>query len=147
MSSILRIILGKDRRSSRHGQHQQAAQSITRRVCERAASCVLASILAIFVLGAAPQLQKSPPPVDLEQENPPADTEPMNPLKPKQKQAILKSNFEKMKRDAEDLNTLAKSLQEEIDKSNENVLSLKVVEKAEKIEKLARKIKDVAKGT
>jgi hypothetical protein len=64
----------------------------------------------------------------------------------KQKQELLKSNFDKMKRDSADLVSLAKSLQEDIEKSNENVLSLKVVERAEKIEKLAKKIKASAKG-
>lgn len=64
----------------------------------------------------------------------------------KQKRALLKSNFEKIKRDTEELAALAKSLQEEVDKSNENVLSLKIVEKAEKIENLAKKIKNSARG-
>lgn len=68
------------------------------------------------------------------------------PLTPKQKQNLLKSNFEKLKKDATDLAALAKSLQQDIEDSNEHVLSLKVVDKAEKIEKLARKIKTAAKG-
>jgi len=74
------------------------------------------------------------------------ENEPSIPLTPKQKQELLKSKFEKLKKDASDLAALAKSLQEEIDASNEHVLSLKVVDKAEKIEKLARKIKSAAKG-
>ncbi len=68
------------------------------------------------------------------------------PLSKKQKQDLLKSNFEKLKHDADELSTLAKSLQQDLDKSNENVLSLKVLDRAEKIEKLARKIKSEAKG-
>ena len=68
------------------------------------------------------------------------------PLTKKQKQDLLKSNFEKLKHDADELSTLAKSLQQDLDKSNENVLSLKVLDRAEKIEKLARKIKSEAKG-
>ncbi|HEV2232379.1 MAG TPA: hypothetical protein VGV68_03115, partial [Terriglobia bacterium] len=99
-----------------------------------------------LVLGATPPLQSGPLSFVLGQETPPDESEPMAALKAKEKKAILKSNFEKMKRNAADLTVLAKSLQEEIDKSNMNVLSLKVVEKAEKIEKLARKIKEVAKG-
>ena len=51
-----------------------------------------------------------------------------------------------MKQDADELSTLAKSLQEELDKSSENILSLQVLEKAEKIEKLAKRIKNNAKG-
>ena len=68
------------------------------------------------------------------------------PLTKKQRQDLLKSNFEKLKHDADELSTLAKSLQQDLDKSNENVLSLKVLDRAEKIEKLARKIKSEAKG-
>ncbi len=74
------------------------------------------------------------------------DVDQSSPLSGKQKQDILKSNFEKMKHDADDLAALAKSLQEDLNKSNENVLSLKIVEKAEKIEKLAKKIKATARG-
>jgi len=69
-----------------------------------------------------------------------------SPLSGKQKRDLLKANFEKMKRDAGELADLAKALQEELNKSNENVLSLNIVDKADKIEKLARKIKGTARG-
>jgi hypothetical protein len=68
------------------------------------------------------------------------------PLSGKQKRNLLKDNFEKMKRDAGELADLAKALQEELNKSNENILSLDIVEKADKIEKLAKKIKGTARG-
>jgi hypothetical protein len=64
----------------------------------------------------------------------------------KQKRNIMKANFEDMKREATQLADLAKALQEELNKSNENILSLDVIEKADKIEKLARKIKGTARG-
>jgi len=64
----------------------------------------------------------------------------------KRQQNLLKHNFDKMKEDVETLATLAKSLQDELAKSNENILSLQVVEKAEKIEKLAKRIKNTARG-
>lgn len=67
-------------------------------------------------------------------------------LSRKQRKGILKANFEKMKRDADELATLAKDLQTDLDKSSENVLSLQIIEKAEKIEKLAKKIKSAARG-
>jgi hypothetical protein len=51
-----------------------------------------------------------------------------------------------MKRDADELASLAKSLQDDLNKSNEHVLSLQIVEKSDKIEKLARRIKSVARG-
>ncbi|HEY6292092.1 MAG TPA: hypothetical protein VI455_11115 [Terriglobia bacterium] len=68
------------------------------------------------------------------------------PLTPKQQRDLLKSNYEKMKQQADELADLAKSLQDELDKSNQNILSLQVVDKADKIEKLAKKIKDAARG-
>ena len=69
-----------------------------------------------------------------------------SPLSGKQKVNLLKANFEKMKRDAGELADLAKALQEELNKSNENILSLDIVDKAEKIEKLAKRIKGTARG-
>jgi hypothetical protein len=69
-----------------------------------------------------------------------------SPLSQKQKRDLLKANFEKMKRDAGELADLAKALQQELNKSNENILSLDIVEKADKIEKLARRIKGTARG-
>jgi hypothetical protein len=71
---------------------------------------------------------------------------PSSPLSAKQKRELLKANFEKMKRDAGELADLAKALQQELNKSNENILSLDIVEKADKIEKLARRIKGTARG-
>jgi len=71
---------------------------------------------------------------------------PQNPLSDKQKRELLKANFDRLKRDAKELADLAKNLQDQLDKSNENVLSLGVVDKADKIEKLARKIKSTARG-
>lgn len=66
------------------------------------------------------------------------------PLTSKQQRELLKANYAKMKQDADELAALAKSLQEDLNKSNENVLSLDVVDKADKIEKLAKKIKNAA---
>lgn len=64
----------------------------------------------------------------------------------KQKQALLNYNFKQMKKHASDLAELAKSLQKEIEKTNEDVLSLEIVKKAKKIQKLAKKIENEAKG-
>jgi hypothetical protein len=65
-------------------------------------------------------------------------------LTPKQQREILKSKYEKMKQESAELADLAKSLQQDLDKSNSDVLSLKVVDKADKIEKLAKRIKSEA---
>ena len=64
----------------------------------------------------------------------------------KQKQALLDDNFKKMKKHADDLAELAKSLQKDIQESNENVLSLEIIKKADQVEKLAKQIKNEAKG-
>lgn len=64
----------------------------------------------------------------------------------KQKQALLDYNFSEMKKHAKRLAELATSLQKAIAKSNENVLSLEIVKQAAKVEKLAKKIKNEAKG-
>jgi hypothetical protein len=93
--------------------------------------------------GKAPQTTiplKAQQPLPSQEEGPPAQ------IIRKQKRDLLKQNFEKMKKDAEELATLAKALQEELEASNENVLPLQVVYKAEKIEKLAKRIKSAAKG-
>jgi uncharacterized protein (DUF3084 family) len=67
-------------------------------------------------------------------------------LPTKQRDKLLKSNFEQMKQDAHELAKLANSLQEELQKSNANVMSLSVIEKTKEIEKLAKKIRKRAKG-
>jgi hypothetical protein len=51
-----------------------------------------------------------------------------------------------LKRDTEKLLKLATELKEYVDKTNENVLSLNVLKKAEQIEKLAHSVKDKMKG-
>jgi hypothetical protein len=55
------------------------------------------------------------------------------------RQAVLKSDTDKLLK-------LAVELKDYVDKSNENVLSLDVVKKADEIEKLAHSVKDKMKG-
>jgi hypothetical protein len=66
-------------------------------------------------------------------------------MKEKQRRDLRKYRFRKMKEHGKELAKLAKSLQEDLDKSNENILSLEIVDKAEKIEKLAKKIQNEAR--
>jgi hypothetical protein len=89
------------------------------------------------LLAAPPQFQE--PPVTEESEQ-------ARQLARKQRKELIKENFEKMKRDADELATLAKALQDELAKSNENVLSLQVMDRADKIERLAKRIKSRARG-
>jgi hypothetical protein len=51
-----------------------------------------------------------------------------------------------LKTDTDKLVKLAMELKDAVDKSNENVLSLDVLKKAEEIEKLAHSVKDKMKG-
>lgn len=51
-----------------------------------------------------------------------------------------------IKRDADRLLKLATELKQAVDKSNENVLSMDVIKKAEEIEKLAHNVKEKMKG-
>lgn len=81
------------------------------------------------------------------QENPAPPIDLPRSMERKQKKELVKLKFENMKHDADELVTLSKSLQQEIQNSNQNVMSLKIVQDAEQIEKLARKIRNTAKGS
>ena len=67
------------------------------------------------------------------------------PLTEKQKKALLKQNFRNTQRDVLKLSKLVQSLQRQMKKSSPNVLSVNVVKQTERIEKLAKKIKNEAK--
>jgi len=56
-----------------------------------------------------------------------------------ERQAVLKADTEKLLK-------LSTELKEYVDKTNENVLSLEVLKKAEEIEKLAKSVKEKMKG-
>ena len=57
-----------------------------------------------------------------------------------------KQRQEDLKRDTDRLLQLATELKQYVDKSNESVLSMDVVKKADEIEKLAHSVKDKMKG-
>ena len=59
-----------------------------------------------------------------------------------QKQEILKAEHKKSKDDAAELLTLAQELKGEIDKDPYQVVDVRLIKKAEDIEKLARNIKN-----
>jgi hypothetical protein len=72
--------------------------------------------------------------------------EDLPPLTNKQKKSIMNSNFEKSKRDAAELAALASQLRDELNKPNVNTLSLESMNRIERIEKLAKKIREEMKG-
>ena len=57
-----------------------------------------------------------------------------------------KERQEQLKKDTDKLVQLATELKQSVDKSNENVMSIDVIRKAEEIEKLARQVKEKMKG-
>jgi hypothetical protein len=59
-----------------------------------------------------------------------------------QRREMLKADHEKSKADAAELAALAQELKDDLEKSEYLVVDLKLVKKAEEIEKLARRIKD-----
>ena len=67
-------------------------------------------------------------------------------LSPQQRRLIMRARFETSKNDAAELATLAKELREVLDKPNTSALSLEVINRSEKIQKLARKIRDETVG-
>ena len=67
-------------------------------------------------------------------------------LTPRQRQYILRANFEKSKSDAAELAALAKQVREELNKPSVQGLSLEALARIDKIERLAKKIRDETKG-
>jgi hypothetical protein len=67
-------------------------------------------------------------------------------LNRKQKNALIMDNFKRTKNDVAKLSRLVRSLQQAINKSNANILSVSIVKQANNIEKLAKRIKSETKG-
>lgn len=60
--------------------------------------------------------------------------------------AMNKERAQRIKRDTDKLLALATELKQYVDKTNENVLSVEVLKKAEEVEKLARNIREKMKA-
>ncbi len=104
---------------------------------------VLASILASPLAAyCAPQDRPVPPPFEQPQEK---DEQREKMEKDMAKRANQQRQAE-IKRDADQLLKLASELKQYVDKSNENILSMDVIKKAEEIEKLAHSVKEKMKG-
>ena len=93
----------------------------------------------LAVAGLAQRNQFPYPPSQRSSENAP-------PLGPSRNVKMLKESFQQTQKDAEQLYDLATDLKREMEKANEDVLSLTVMKKAEEIEKLAEKIKNRMKN-
>jgi len=110
-------------------------------------SWALAAPLALLAVRAfaqnpSPKLPKGDTPVYDGRNDPFGDSA----AKPDPKQ-ILKQNKEQIHDDVEKLYALASELKDEVEKTDSaNVLSLTMVGKAEQVEKLAKQIKNLARG-
>jgi hypothetical protein len=117
----------------------------------RLASCVLALILTAPVLA-----QNTFPPPQSIPTIPDASQGPgrrtgtadrtMDDILRENERKLNKQRQADLKRDTDELLDLATELKKYVDKSNENLLSLEVLRKAEEIEKLAKSVKDKMKG-
>lgn len=63
-----------------------------------------------------------------------------------QAKKLNQERHKNLKRDTDKLVKLSNELKQYVDKSNENMLSLDVIKKAEEIEKLAHSVKEKMKG-
>lgn len=106
-------------------------------------------VCLFLLLSLDPRLpsQQIPPPPEIG--NPHRD-DPNTNLPPDiQKEMQKKANEQRqaeLKRDTERLLKLSTELKDYVDKSNENILSLDVIKKAEEIEKLAHNVKQKMRG-
>ena len=109
---------------------------------------VFSFALILCTLQVASSQQPSGPSLNLPSANGPNSTNPDIP-KDMQKDMEKKANQQRqadLKRDTDRLLKLSNELKEYVDKTNENVLSMDVIKKAEEIEKLAHNVKVRMKG-
>lgn len=108
------------------------------------------SICLLFAISAGAQARSSAPPsVPPSTEPPQAATDANEAQQRLARDMAKKANLQRhaaLKADTDKLLKLAVELKDFVDKSNENVLSLDVLKKAEEIEKLAHSVKDKMKG-
>jgi hypothetical protein len=134
--------------SPHFSQWEQEAMEWKRRTFLAAA--IPAAVAAAFGFRAK-DATAQPPNQQKQQQSPPWPQPLQNPFpdtpKPDPKQ-ILKHNKEQIEQDIEKLYSLASELKEQAGKTDSTVvLSLPLVQKAEEIEKLAKQIKNLARGS
>jgi hypothetical protein len=105
--------------------------------------CLLA--VFSFVLLSRAQ-QSSPPPIREYPVTPGDEDEAQARIQHDMEKRAAKERVAALKSDTDKLLKLSVELKAYVDKSNENVLSLDVIKKADEIEKLAKSVKDKMKG-
>jgi TolA-binding protein len=115
--------------------------------------CLLAVVLIILALHACTATAQVVAPAqtpDASVAGGQRQREPDNPWSDQQKRDLVKKQNEQrqqdIKKDTDQLLELATELKQYVDKTNENIISLDVIKKAEQIEKLAKNVKDKMKG-
>lgn len=110
---------------------------------------VMAWLCAVLVVPGVAQ-NAGPPPVEGGPPQMQRERSPEEGLTPEQRHNLAKKQNEQrqadIKKDTDKLLELATELKEYVDKTNENVLSMDVVKKAEQIEKLAHSVREKMKG-
>ena len=113
-------------------------------------TALLLLVLSLCALPGFPAQQQVPKDLTIPQPNGPGREEPPTLPPHIQKEMEKRANEQRqaeLKRDAERLLKLSTELKEYVDKSNENVLSLDVLKKADEIEKLAHSVKTKMRGS
>ena len=106
-------------------------------------------LLSVFLVpGPARAWQQNPipPQQGMPGEGPPPPDREAERMRKEQEKRMNKARQEMLKKDTDQLLKLATELKQYVDKTNENMLSLEVLHKAEEIEKLAKTVKDKMKG-
>lgn len=114
----------------------------------RSRFCLWIAFLFLFSLPCLAQTRQSNPPPSRNDVNPPmTDADEVQArLASEMAKKAAKERVAALKHDTDKLLKLSVELKESVDKSDENVLSLDVIKKADEIEKLAHSVKDKMKG-
>jgi hypothetical protein len=108
---------------------------------------VWAMFLFVFACPSFAQMRQSTPPQPTHDVNPPGDEDDgRKQIESEQAKKAVKERVAALKHDTDRLLKLSVELKQSVDKSDENVLSLDVIKKAEEIEKLAHSVKEKMKG-
>lgn len=109
----------------------------------------LGLVLALFTGGSLVSAQNSRLPLPQLPDNQPQQNSEDEARAKMERDMAKKANQERhaaLKKDTDKLLKLATELKEYVDKTNENMLSMDVVKKADEIEKLAHSVRDKMKG-
>jgi len=105
---------------------------------------VLPSLAAAQSAGADASIAVPPDPQFRQHRNEGSDT--FNKMEKERAKRLNKERQKRIKQDTDKLLALATELKEYVDRSNENILSISVIRKAEEIEKLAHQVREKMKA-